>query len=111
MAIESSMLLAMIARSAERIASGEHELCALDAAIGDGDHGTNMKRGAEAVLGKAREISDLPVAAALAEIGRTLVMTVGGASGPLYGSFFMAAGAVMGKGARLPEAALNMTGR
>lgn len=94
---------AMIVRSAERIATGEDELCALDAAIGDGDHGTNMKRGFDAVRAKAAEIAELPLEAALLEIGRTLVMTVGGASGPLYGSFFLAAGAAVGKGRRLPE--------
>ncbi len=103
MEFDSSILQAMIIRSAERIASATEELCALDAAIGDGDHGTNMKRGFDAVLAKVGEIADLPMEAALVQIGRTLVMTVGGASGPLYGSFFLAAGAAMGKGSRLPE--------
>jgi phosphoenolpyruvate---glycerone phosphotransferase subunit DhaL len=103
MSIETSMLHAMIVRSAERIAAGAEELCALDAAIGDGDHGTNMKRGFDAVLAKAEDIASLPTDAALTAIGRTLVMTVGGASGPLYGSFFLAAGTAMERGARLPE--------
>jgi phosphoenolpyruvate---glycerone phosphotransferase subunit DhaL len=97
------MLRAMIVRSAERISSAADELCALDAAIGDGDHGTNMKRGFDAVLAKAQDIVDLPTEAALAAIGRTLVMTVGGAAGPLYGSFFLAAGAAVERGRRLPE--------
>ena len=93
----------MIVLSAERIASGESELCALDAAIGDGDHGTNMKRGFDAVLAKAQDMAALPTAAALTSIGVTLVMTVGGASGPLYGSFFLAAGSAVEGGLRLPE--------
>ncbi len=97
------MLRAMIARSAERISAGAEELCALDAAIGDGDHGANMKRGFDAVLAKAHDIVNLPTEAALAAIGRTLVMTVGGASGPLYGSFFLAAGLAAERGRRLPE--------
>jgi phosphoenolpyruvate---glycerone phosphotransferase subunit DhaL len=58
------------------------ELTQLDQAIGDGDHGLNMKRGCEAVLADAALLSDMP-------IGTKLVMTVGGASGPLYGSLFL----------------------
>jgi dihydroxyacetone kinase-like protein len=103
MAIDPSMLRAMIVRSAERISAGAEQLCALDAAIGDGDHGTNMKRGFDAVLACAGDIATLPTGAALSTIGRTLVMTVGGASGPLYGSLFLAAGTAVEKGRRLPE--------
>ena len=97
------MLLAMIERSAETIAAESEALCALDWAIGDGDHGANMKRGWDAVRAKAAEISALPTGEALGAIGRTLVMKVGGASGPLYGSFFLAASAAIERGRRLPE--------
>ena len=62
-----------------------------------------MKRGLEAVLAKAEDIAALPTGEALSAIGKTLVMTVGGASGPLYGSFFLAAGAAIARGRRLPE--------
>jgi dihydroxyacetone kinase-like protein len=93
----------MIVRGTERIVASAEELCALDRAIGDGDHGTNMKRGFEAVLAKAEDIVALPTGEAFCAIGRTLVMTVGGASGPLYGSFFLAAGAAIERGRRLPE--------
>lgn len=68
------------------------ELTDLDQAIGDGDHGLNMKRGFEAVL------ADMPVLRAKAlpdmmkAVGMTLVMKVGGASGPLYGTLFMEIG-------------------
>jgi dihydroxyacetone kinase-like protein len=103
MELEPAMLRSMIVRGAERIVANAEELCALDRAIGDGDHGTNMKRGLEAVLAKAEEIVALPAGEALSAIGKTLVMTVGGASGPLYGSFFLAAGAAIGRGRRLPE--------
>ena len=103
MELEPAMLRSMIVRGAERIVANAEELCALDRAIGDGDHGTNMKRGLEAVLAKAEDIVALPVGEALSAIGKTLVMTVGGASGPLYGSFFLAAGAAIGRGRRLPE--------
>jgi dihydroxyacetone kinase-like protein len=103
MDLDPSMLRSMIVRGTGRIVASADELCALDRAIGDGDHGTNMKRGSEAVLAKAEDIVALPTGAALSEIGRTLVMTVGGASGPLYGSFFIAAGAAIERGRRLPE--------
>ena len=103
MELERAMLLAMIHRSAERIATESEALCALDWAIGDGDHGANMKRGWDAVRAKAAEIAELPTGEALVAIGRTLVMTVGGAAGPLYGSFFLAAGAALERGRRLPE--------
>jgi len=68
------------------------ELVALDQAIGDGDHGLNMKRGFEAVLADLDKISALPTGEALKAVGMTLVMKVGGASGPLYGTLFMSLG-------------------
>ena len=103
MQLEPSMLLAMIVRCAQKIEAESEALCALDWAIGDGDHGANMKRGWSAVQAKAAEIASLPTGEALSAIGRTLVMTVGGASGPLYGSFFLAAGAAVKRGRQLPE--------
>jgi dihydroxyacetone kinase-like protein len=103
MAILHRVLHVMIVEIAGRIAAATAELCALDAAIGDGDHGTNMKRGFDAVLARAHEIANTSTDAALTEIGRTLVMTVGGASGPLYGSFFLAAGSAMQQGLCLPQ--------
>ena len=103
MDLDPSLFQAMIVRGAERIVTSVEELCALDRAIGDGDHGTNMKRGVEAVLAKTDDIVALPLGEALSAIGKTLVMTVGGASGPLYGSFFLAAGAALERGRRLPE--------
>ena len=68
------------------------ELTALDQAIGDGDHGLNMKRGFEAVLAEVDAITAKPLPDALKAIGTTLVMRVGGASGPLYGTLFMTLG-------------------
>jgi dihydroxyacetone kinase-like protein len=103
MDLDPAMLRSMIVLSTERIVASADELCALDRAIGDGDHGTNMKRGLKAVLAQAEDIAALPAGEALSMIGKTLVMTVGGASGPLYGSFFLAAGAAIASGRRLPE--------
>jgi dihydroxyacetone kinase-like protein len=68
------------------------ELTTLDQAIGDGDHGLNMKRGFEAVLATLPGLADKSLPEMLKAIGITLVMKVGGASGPLVGTFFMELG-------------------
>ena len=68
------------------------ELTSLDQAIGDGDHGLNMKRGFEAVLVTLPGLADKSLPEMLKAIGMTLVMKVGGASGPLVGTFFMELG-------------------
>jgi dihydroxyacetone kinase-like protein len=68
------------------------ELTSLDQAIGDGDHGLNMKRGFEAVLATLPGLADKTLPEMLKAIGMTLVMKVGGASGPLVGTFFMELG-------------------
>ena len=68
------------------------ELTSLDQAIGDGDHGLNMKRGFEAVLATLPGLADKSGPEMLKAIGMTLVMKVGGASGPLVGTFFMELG-------------------
>ena len=82
----------LIAAMAEAVVTHAEELTVLDQAIGDGDHGLNMKRGFEAVLAEADAIAARPLPDALKTIGTTLVMKVGGASGPLYGTLFMALG-------------------
>ncbi|TMG86043.1 MAG: dihydroxyacetone kinase subunit L [Betaproteobacteria bacterium] len=68
------------------------ELTALDQAIGDGDHGLNMKRGATAVLDQLEDLAAKPLPEALKSVGLTLIMKVGGASGPLYGTLFTTLG-------------------
>jgi phosphoenolpyruvate---glycerone phosphotransferase subunit DhaL len=68
------------------------ELTRLDQAIGDGDHGLNMKRGFEAVVATLPGLADKSLPEMLKAIGMTLVMKVGGASGPLVGTFFMELG-------------------
>ena len=75
-----------------RVIAHTEELTALDAAIGDADHGLNMKRGCEAVLADIETIAAKPLPEALKAIGMTLVMKVGGASGPMYGTLFMTLG-------------------
>lgn len=73
------------------------ELTALDSAIGDGDHGHNMKRGFEALVADADAISAKPLGEALKAAGMKLVMTVGGASGPLFGTMLMTLGKEIGE--------------
>ncbi len=89
MGISRDAVLAWIRATAAAMALHKDHLTQLDAAIGDGDHGANMDRGFQAVLAR------LPVAAAtdigtiFKSVGMTLVSTVGGAAGPLYGTFFL----------------------
>src|SRR5215469_2058446 len=82
----------LIMAVANRVIASADELTDLDRAIGDGDHGTNMRRGFEAVLAAADELSDKSFGESLKGVGTTLVMKVGGASGPLYGTLFMSLG-------------------
>ena len=97
MSLDPSLLKSMIAAAAERVIGGADELTALDQAIGDGDHGVNMKRGCAEVLAQLDAIASKPTGEALKAIGMTLVMKVGGASGPLYGSLFIAMGKALGE--------------
>ena len=103
MSLQPETFKSLVRAAAERVIASAPELTALDQAIGDGDHGANMKRGFEAVLGKLDAIGAQPIDEALKALGKTLVMTVGGAAGPLYGSFFMAAGDALSRSKRLPE--------
>jgi len=103
MSVQPETLKSVVKAAAEQVIACAPELTALDQAIGDGDHGANMKRGFEAVLGKLDAIGAQPLDEALKTIGKTLVMTVGGASGPLYGTFFMAAGDALSQSRSLPE--------
>jgi len=103
MSLQPETFKSLVKVAAEQVIASAPELTTLDQAIGDGDHGTNMKRGFEAVLGKLEAISAQPLDEALKTIGKTLVMTVGGASGPLYGSFFLAAGEALSHDKHLPE--------
>jgi dihydroxyacetone kinase-like protein len=82
-------LLKAVAGTIDRHAE---ELTALDQAIGDGDHGLNMKRGFEAVMADADNLVVKPWPEFLKGVGMTLVMKVGGASGPLFGTLFMSLG-------------------
>jgi dihydroxyacetone kinase-like protein len=82
----------LIAAVANCVVAHTDELTALDSAVGDGDHGHNMKRGFEAVLQDLEALGAMQLPDLLTAIGTKLVMNVGGASGPLYGTLFLALG-------------------
>ncbi|HET7639195.1 MAG TPA: dihydroxyacetone kinase subunit DhaL [Ktedonobacteraceae bacterium] len=84
----------------ERVADVLHEnasyLTELDSPIGDADHGVNMDRGFKAVRDKFPGMAAMDISTQLKTVGMTLVSTVGGASGPLYGTAFLRASAAAG---------------
>ena len=86
------LLRSLLQGTAEAVIAQAEHLTALDQAIGDGDHGINMKRGLENVLADLDNIIAKPPAEALKSVGMTMVMKVGGASGPLYGTLVMTLG-------------------
>lgn len=92
MAVSRDDVLAWIRAVAAAIEQNRDHLTELDAAIGDADHGANMDRGFKAVLGRLVGVADKDIGTIFKTVGMTLVSTVGGAGGPLYGTFFMQAG-------------------
>lgn len=93
--VNQEKLIEIIRKIGEKIAVEKEFLTELDNVIGDGDHGINMARGFEEVEKKLPDMADKDIGAALKMVGMTLVSKVGGASGPLYGTAFMKAGAAM----------------
>jgi dihydroxyacetone kinase-like protein len=87
---------AWIEACARVLAENRAYLVQLDAAIGDADHGANMDRGFQAIMKKAPELRNMDIGALLKTCGMTLLSTVGGAGGPLYGTFFIQAGTSIG---------------
>ncbi|TZE83017.1 dihydroxyacetone kinase subunit DhaL [Calorimonas adulescens] len=98
MTINSAIVIDIIKSIAKTLAENKEYLTELDSAIGDADHGINMDRGFNTVLTKLPSLEGKDIGTILKTVGMTLVSTVGGASGPLYGTAFMRAGqAVAGK--------------
>ena len=90
-----SLLTGWVREYARVIGENAQYLTDLDAAVGDADHGINMERGMTAVVSALDESAPADMAALCKQVGMTLVKSVGGASGPLYGTFFLRmAGAV-----------------
>lgn len=90
--LDTKQMAAIIEGMAKKIEAEKDYLTQLDNEIGDGDHGINLARGFEAVEKKLPSLAGGDIGALLKGVGMQLVSTVGGASGPLYGTAFMKAG-------------------
>ena len=96
--MDTKKLLEIMKAISEKIEAEKEVLTELDSAIGDGDHGINMARGAKTVMEKLPSLIGKDSGAIFKGIGMAIVSSVGGASGPLYGTAFMKAGdALKGK--------------
>lgn len=90
--LDTKQMAAIVEGMAKKIEAEKEYLTELDNEIGDGDHGINLSRGFEAVEKKLPSLAGGDIGALLKGVGMQLVSTVGGASGPLYGTAFMKAG-------------------
>ncbi|MCX7521540.1 dihydroxyacetone kinase subunit DhaL [Microbacterium sp. STN6] len=107
MALDSAWSREWMRRAADVISENRAELGALDREIGDGDHGENLERGFHAVLEKIGALDgDATPGAVLKAAAMALVSTVGGASGPLYGTALLKAADAAGDAASLDSAAV-----
>jgi dihydroxyacetone kinase-like protein len=97
MGVDAAALRRWIAAFADSVVEHQDELTRLDSAIGDADHGSNLARGMKAVVAALDAESPATPDAVLKRTGMTLVSTVGGASGPLYGTFFLRMGTAAGQ--------------
>ena len=93
---DTGAFAAWVQEFARSVAEHKDDLTALDSAIGDADHGANMDRGMSAAVAALAEKSPADPAALLKLVGMTLVSKVGGASGPLYGTFFLRMSGALG---------------
>jgi phosphoenolpyruvate---glycerone phosphotransferase subunit DhaL len=94
--VDLAALTACVRDFARVIVQNSQYLTDLDAAIGDADHGVNMARGMNAVTAALDVSAPADMAALCKQVGMTLVKSVGGASGPLYGTFFLRMASVLG---------------
>ena len=107
--ITKAQILQWIETTAAVLAENKDYLTQLDSSIGDADHGINMDRGFRKVMEKLPSVADKDIGNILKTIGMTLISSVGGASGPLYGTFFMRSGMVVAAKEELsPEDLLNL---
>jgi dihydroxyacetone kinase-like protein len=93
--ITRPQIINWLERSAALLDEKKTYLTELDSPIGDADHGINMARGFGKVVEKLPSVAETDIGSILKTSGMTLLSTVGGASGPLYGTFFMRAGAAL----------------
>jgi len=90
--LTKSQIIAWLNETAEVLRQNKAYLTDLDSAIGDADHGINMDRGFQSVIQKMPEWQGADIGGILKSVGMALMSSVGGASGPLYGTFYMRAG-------------------
>lgn len=94
--VTRDQILQWLEKTAAVLDENKKYLTQLDAAIGDADHGTNMDRGFKKVSTQLAGVADKDIGAILKTTGMALISSVGGAGGPLYGTFFMRAGQAVG---------------
>lgn len=105
--VDSAFVRSWIEEIASAVDEERDHLTQLDSAIGDADHGVNMQRGFSAAVAKlAAAEESLPPGKVLTTVGATLISTVGGAAGPLYGTAFREAGKAMGEGDQIDPSQL-----
>ena len=92
MVVTKAQVVTWLEKTAEVIQANKEYLTQLDSPIGDADHGINMSRGFTKVMEKLPSVADTDIGTILKTTGMTLMSSVGGASGPLYGTFYMRAG-------------------
>lgn len=109
MTCDAGTVVAAVRAAAAAAAEHKTELTRLDREIGDGDHGENLARGFTAVVAKLDAGAPETPAAVLKLVATTLISTVGGASGPLYGTAFLRAATAIGDASEL-DGALVVTG-
>jgi phosphoenolpyruvate---glycerone phosphotransferase subunit DhaL len=102
----AAQAVSWVRASAAVIEENAAALTRLDAAIGDGDHGTNMHRGFKAVLQRLDGLEAADFGSVFKAVGMALIGKVGGASGPLYGSFYLAVGKGLGEAEEVDDGAL-----
>ncbi|MEV7282508.1 dihydroxyacetone kinase subunit DhaL [Streptomyces sp. NPDC093111] len=105
-AYDATFFRAWLGRAAEAVDREADRLTELDSAIGDADHGSNLKRGFAAVTATLDKEAPATPGAVLVAAGRQLISTVGGASGPLYGTLLRRTGKALGDEERVSRAAL-----
>ncbi|PDQ34429.1 MAG: dihydroxyacetone kinase subunit L [Candidatus Lumbricidophila eiseniae] len=98
-AVSTATIIAWLTVFRDLVTANNAYLTELDSAIGDADHGSNMTRGMDAVVAQVGSVAPESIAELFTSAGMTLVKTVGGASGPLYGTFFLRCGSATPAGA------------
>ncbi len=93
--VTKGQIVSWLKAVAQVLAENKTYLTDLDAAIGDADHGINMDRGFQKVMSQLPTVEDKDIGSILKTTGMALLASVGGAGGPLYGTFFMRAGAAV----------------